>query len=236
MLLLSRSWMVVVAVGLAIACAACQSETAEEPAIGKRDPTNADRPAGSPSTSHADAAADAPKPQEPPPPQTIPKVVLSEALGATCLVNVGQTIPNAELPESAGKLHALHSLYGQKLTVISFWTIGATTRSRLVAAAALRDLMKDVAVPFAEKGVQVIAVNVGDSVAAVRQELDETDATFPCLLDPQGQFYAKIARDGQMPRTFLLNASGKILWFDVEYSRPSRRDLLLSLRVALGEL
>ena len=234
MLLLNRSWLIVV--GLAIACAACQSKTAEEPAVGKHSPASADRSSSALPTSHVDAAAVAPNSQEPAPPPTIPKVVLSETLRATCLVNVGQTIPDAELSDAAGKMQTFHSLYGQNLTVVSFWTIGATRRSQLVAAAALRDLTKDVAVPFAEKGVQIIAVNVGDSAAAVRQELDQTGAAFPCLLDPRGQFYAKIAKDGKMPRTFLLDASGKILWFDVEYSRPSRRDLLLSIRVALGEL
>ena len=35
---------------------------------------------------------------------------------------------------------------------------------------------------------------------------------------------------------YLLDAQGKILWFDVEYSRSTREDLVQGIRVALGEL
>ena len=38
-----------------------------------------------------------PKPKTPPPPLTIPKVGLSDALRATCLVNVGDMMPDVEL-------------------------------------------------------------------------------------------------------------------------------------------
>jgi len=38
-----------------------------------------------------------------------------------------------------------------------------------------------------------------------------------------------------MPRTFLLDANGKVLWFDVEYSRAARRDLIVSIKAVLGE-
>ena len=145
-------------------------------------------------------------------------------------------MPEAELPDPAGKLHALESLYGPKLTVVCLWTIGTTHRSRLVAVAALQDLMRDVAEPFGPKGVRVIGINVGDAAAAVGQEAAQAGVKFPNLLDPKGQYFAKIAKDKRMPRTFLLDAAGRVLWFDVEYSRPSRRDLIQSIRVALGEL
>ena len=56
------------------------------------------------------------------------------------------------------------------------------------------------------------------------------------IISPDYHPLAKIAKDKRMPRTFLLDATGRVLWFDVEYSRPSRRDLIQSIRVALGEL
>ncbi len=242
MLLLSRSWIVVIVAGLAVACTACQPKTTgkpaeKKPAAARTEAEASEQSAPQPATSaEHKTMARKPRPQPPPPPLTIPKVALSDALRATCIINVGDTMPDAELQDSAGKIHALESLYGPKLTVVCLWTIGATPRSRLVAVATLHDLMKDVAVPFGEKGVRVIGVNIGDAAAAVGQEVSQAGATFPNLLDPKGEFFAKIAKDKQMPRTFLLDAAGRILWFDVEYSRPSRRDLVQSIRVALGEL
>jgi hypothetical protein len=60
-------------------------------------------------------------------------------------------------------------------------------------------------------------------------------ATFPCLLDQKGAYFAQVAKDTRMPRIFLLDAAGKVLWFDVEYSRFSRRDLNRSIRVVLKD-
>jgi hypothetical protein len=222
-----RSWAMVLAGGLAVACQACQPKTTQKPE--ERNPAAA--------IQSKTVVATKPKSQEPSsPPPSIPKVALSTELRATCLVNVGNTIPKANLSDPGGKMHVLDSLYGQKLTVVCFWTIGATHRSRLVAAAALQDLRKDVFEPFGSKGVAVVGVNVGDAAAAVEQEVRQAGASFPNLLDPKWQFFAKIAIDKRMPRVFLLDAAGRVLWFDVEYSRSSRQDLTQSIRVALGEL
>jgi peroxiredoxin len=221
-----RSWAVLLTGCLAVACQACQPKAAQKPE--RRNPT-----AAIPSKK----VAPKPKTQEPlPPPPSIPKVALSNELRATCLVNVGETMPKAELSDTAGKMRALESLCGRKLTVVCFWTTGATHHSRLAAVAALQDLRKDVVEPFGNKGVAVVGVNVGDAAAALEQEVRQAGASFPNLLDPKGQFFAKIATDKRMPRVFLLDSAGRVLWFDVEYSRSSRHDLTQSIRVVLGEL
>jgi len=108
-------------------------------------------------------------------------------------------------------------------------------RAALLWLAALRDLMKGVVEPYGEKGVRVVGINVGDSIQTVKQHVAEAAATFPNLLDTKGDFFDKVARDGKMPRTFLLDANGKVLWFDVEYSHAARRDLMVSIKAALGE-
>jgi len=247
MLLLNRSWLMLAAVSVAIACTGCSPKASEKPP--ERQP-NGGRPAArvetekeptlqAPSESAQEpqhtAVARKPKPADIPPPPTIPKVALSNELLATCLVNVGDEMPAGELPDAAGDMHALGSLYGQKLTVVCFWTVGTSHRSKLVAGAALRDLMKGVVEPYGEKGVRVVGVNVGDSAQAVERHVAEAAATFPNLLDTKGAFFAKVAKDGKMPRTFLLDANGKVLWFDVEYSRAARRDLIVSIKAVLGE-
>ena len=216
--------------------AAEKPTTSEKPTTNEK-PAASEKPASQPAPKvERKTAAQKPKPAAPLPPPAIPKVALSDALRAACLVNVGDTMPEAELAGPAGKMQALNSLYDQKLTVVVFWTLGTTPRSRLVAESVLQDLMKDVAERFGAKGVRVVGINVGDPAAAVAQEIGQAGVTFPNLTDPKGEFFAKIAKDKQMPRIFLLDAAGKVLWFDVEYSRPSRRDLALCIRVVLGEL
>jgi hypothetical protein len=250
MLLPARSWMVAAAAVVAVTCTACQSKTivkpveqADRPAATPKNPKNPKNVETSPEPPPQPAAKAAkkpathkPRPEAPPPPPTIPKVLLSNELRATCLVNVGGTMPEAELPDPAGKLHALESLYGQKLTVVCLWTIGTKPYSRLAVTTALKELTEEVVKPFGAKGVQVVGINVGNVAAAVEQELAQAKATFPNLLDPKGAYLAKIAKDKRMPRVFLLDSGGRILWFDLEYSRSSRRDLIQSIRVALGEL
>jgi hypothetical protein len=237
---LPRSRMLLIVVCLALACTACQSKTPEKRAAKEKEPAakaaateENEEPAPQPaSKAKQKSAAKHQKPESPPPPPSIPKVALSEALRATCLVNVGDTMPEAELPDLNGKPRALGSLCGRKLTVVCLWKVGTTRRSR----EALQDLMREVSVPFGPKGVSVVGINVGDLPAAAKDQVVQAGATFPNLLDPKGEYMAKIAKDKRTPRVFLLDAGGKVLWFDVEYSRTSRRDLTQGIRVVLGEL
>lgn len=227
---------VVLAGLLVLSAAGCRESTTSEKCPRKSD---ADTKSGKCPFNHSEEKSDIPpvvQPEEPPPPPTIPKVVMSDELRATCLVNVGDTIPEAELADLDGKMSELGSLHGPKLTVVCFWTIGTTPRSQLVAGAVLQDLMKEVVGPFGEQGVRVVAINVGDGVEDAKKYVADAEATFPILLDPQGEYFAKIATERKMPRTYLLDAQGKVLWFDLEYSNTARRDLVQGIEVALDEM
>jgi peroxiredoxin len=238
MLLLSRSRVVFLAVCLAIVGTACQQQVEEKQKRAERKPSDGQSDVTSTEKSTAKSGrktAQKPKAVEAPPPPIFPQVVLTDALRAACVVNVGDKMPDAELPDTAGKLHALGSMYGKKLTVVCVWTIGDSPRSQLMATRTLRDLMKSIVEPFGEKGVQMIGIEVGDPPAAVQQHVAEAEATFPVLLDPKGEFYAKLAKEPKMPRAYLLDPSGKILWFDVELPRDSLRELARGIRMSLGE-
>jgi peroxiredoxin len=173
--------------------------------------------------------------EEPPPPPTIPKVHLLEADRETCLVVVGDAMPEAELADLAGEKQALAGLRGEKLTLVFFWTSGDSEFSAMRAQAALEDLQKDVHEPYAEKGVGVVAVNEGDTAESVKKLVDEAAAAFPNLLDTDGTLFAKVATKN-LTRPYLLDAEGKILWFDLEYSSTTRDNLMQAIQVALGEL
>ncbi len=239
-----RSWMLWMAVFATLLWTGCTSRTTTPSPERKSDRSNVGakpgkaktaRPEGEdkgPARGSADREAESTQPVAPP---TIPAVVLTEELRAACLVNVGDRLPDADLSDLHGKTVALHSLYGKKLTVVCFWTIGPSERSKLLSVALLRDLMKCTPKPGGDQDVALVGVNVGDSAEAVQQQVKQAEATFPNLLDPEGKLLAKVAKDDKTPRIFLLDPTGRILWFDLENSRESRRNLLQAIQVTLGK-
>jgi hypothetical protein len=53
------------------------------------------------------------------------------------------------------------------------------------------------------------------------------------LCDPEQSLLARVA-PGKVPATYLLDAAGKVLWFDIEYSRSTRRELAEAIRYTLA--
>jgi hypothetical protein len=174
------------------------------------------------------------KSQTPPPPLTIPKVGLTDTLRATCLVNVGDILPDGEVRQSDGAKVSLQSQYGEKFTVVYLWSEGGSNYARLTANAALQDLQSDITYPLAEKGIKVIAINVGDKPELVRQELEKIGVKLSYYFDEDKSYFGKIAKS-ILPRVYLLDASGKIIWFDTEFSQASRRNLMQAIQVVVGE-
>jgi len=164
-------------------------------------------------------------PPQPPPKPTMPQVKLTEALETTCLVKVDDLLPEGTLADLGGRALDMRTKLGSKLTVLCFW------KSDDVYA--LEQLEKHVVGPYAPKGVGVVGINQKDSPGVVRQKLRAAEATFPCLLDPRGAYFAKIATEG-LPRIYLVDGQGKILWFDTEYSRGTERDLLQAIEYVLA--
>lgn len=177
------------------------------------------------------AAADvAPsKPVEPPPKPTIPKTTFTEQRAITNILNVGDAMPNAAMQDTAGRPVELHSLFGPKLTVVCFWNSAGTSGLQ-----AISELQKYIAKPYAEKGVTVIGINQGDPPQTINEKVNLAAAKFPILQDAGGAYFKKVATE-TLPRIYLLDAGGKILWFDTEYSRGTRRDLEQGINVALGK-
>jgi len=198
------------------------------------EPRSGNKPAarpkdGPPTTAAAAETKSKPKPVEAPPPRSIPQVALSDELMATCLVNVGDMIPAGQVVAADGKPQAVRSLLGKKLTVLFFWTTANPYSMEEV-----EDLNADIAQPLADKGVAVVGINHGDTPEKVRDVAKQLKLAFPVFHDTKAEFFGKLAKE-KVLRTYLLDAQGKILWFDVEYSRSTQRDLSLAIDVALGK-
>ncbi|NLX99371.1 MAG: redoxin domain-containing protein [Rhodopirellula sp.] len=169
------------------------------------------------------------KPEEPAPPPKIPAVAMTEAMAATNLVSVGDSLPEGQLVDLKGDARSLKDSYGPQLAVVLFWN-----GENLYALQELQDLQIDVFEPYKDRGVGVIGVYVGDSAEVAREKTESAGATYPQLLDKDGAYFAKVAKE-HLPRTYLLDAEGKILWFDLEYSTGTRRNLQQAIEVALSQ-
>ncbi len=217
-------WLAVVAIAACIGCS--NGETGDNSASQGEQPVASDQGDNQPN----ETAAKPEVTEEPAPPPTIPKVILPESLAATCLVKAGDPMPQGQLLDLEGQGKPIQGFFGEKLTVVFFWS----ARS-MYAPGALEHLSKEVAGPFGEKGVRVVTVNEGDTPQAVLQMIETLPTPLPSLMDPDGQYFAQVAKDRPL-RPYLLDSQGKILWFDIEYSESTRRDLIQSIRVALGEI
>ncbi|MEM1305612.1 MAG: hypothetical protein AAGG46_11985 [Planctomycetota bacterium] len=132
----------------------------------------------------------------------IPKVLLSEQHKAMCKVGVGDKLPGGvEL--------------GKQATVVAF-----VNRDGWMTRQLLKDLPLDVQQPFGEAGVGLQVVLTGDGAPAAGKA--------PAVDDADGKLFAAVG-SGATPRVYVMDGAGKIVWFDIEYVRSTRRELRQTL-------
>jgi peroxiredoxin len=163
-------------------------------------------------------------------PPKIPPVMLSKQDAALCRVRVGDQLPPITLPQlRGGGEKKLADLFGQKATVVIFWN-----SDRRMTRQQLADVGPDVVEPYGQQGVAVIGIVVKEPAESAEAALKKASANFTNLLDNGGAAFKQVGSD-RLPRTYLLDPRGKILWFDIEYSLATRRELKQALRAVAGE-
>lgn len=159
-------------------------------------------------------------------PTTMPKVQLSKREQALCKVKVGDTMPEIQLPKvDGGEKTKLASLMGKKATVVVFWK-----GDRRMTRDQLADVGPDVVETFGKEGVAVVGVAVNETASSAAEALSKAGAQFPNLLDTDGKAFALVGSE-RLPRTYVLDAKGRIVWFDIEYSLTTRRELRDALQI-----
>jgi len=160
----------------------------------------------------------------------IPKVVMAEIDRAKCMLFVGDSVPNGELPEISGGARQMTDLFGKNATVLVFWNSGADRYANLNAVNLLSDMQADIYAKFQEKGITVVGIHVGPSSQEAEKIVQESGARFPILVDGSGDYFRQFSSH-QPPCLYLVDHSGKILWLDVEYSRSAREALKRAVAV-----
>lgn len=155
-----------------------------------------------------------------------PKVWLSAEHSAMCRVRVGDELPTRELSKLDGGRVDLASFLGSEATVVLFWH-----PDRWMSETALQDLEREVASQYDVQKVSVVGIAVETPRADVKRE--SQDMSFPQLLDEDGKLFAKIGMV-MLPRIYVLDPAAHIVWFDIEYSEATRRELHSTLAALTG--
>ncbi len=144
-----------------------------------------------------------------------PVVQLSDDHQQMSTVKVGDAWPALALKTAAGAEATWAKQQGAKATVV-----GVTTSNGWMSKGLRKDLAADIATPLADQGVKAVAISVGPAGAATEG--------LTTLADADGASFAKLGT-GRLPRVFVLDSAGKIVWFDVEYTNSTRRELKATL-------
>jgi peroxiredoxin len=169
----------------------------------------------------AKAAEESAAPAEGP---AIPHVFLTSEHSAMCRVRVGDQLPAISLPQLKGGEVQLATLQGKMATVVLFWS-----DDPWMSATALADLTA----VGATDGVAIVGIAVKVPNNEVQATTEKVGASFPQLMDSDGKAFNQVGMT-RMPRVYVLNALGEIVWFDIEYSQSTQRELKQTLETLAG--
>ena len=157
----------------------------------------------------------------------VPEVLLSEQHQAMVTVGVGKDFPEFTLPAPGGEAAPLAPKYGRFATVVAVFSRDAAMDKTL-----LRDMQLDIEGVYNAQDptknkvkVQPVAIATGLSADEAKSIASQAGYEGHLLIDADGAAPAALG-EGRMPRVYVLDATGKIVWFDIEYSSSTRREMM----------
>lgn len=169
-----------------------------------------------------------------------PEVFLSAQHAALCKVQVGDPLPEFALPSASQPTDdpiPLADRLGSKATVVAMWRgDGAMAKSML------RDLAEDIVAKYPKPDakdkkqldVETMAVAVGAEAGEAAELAQQLGYKGTVLVDKASELYDQVAT-ARLPRVYVLNEAGEIVWMDIEYSLSTRRELKRSIAALAGK-
>jgi peroxiredoxin len=118
-------------------------------------------------------------------------------------VMIGDRIPQVALPDIDGKTISVPDDLKGRVAIIHFWTEGCSSCMREMPE------MESLYATHKDKGLTIIAVNVGQEPEAVKAAIRKLTITYTVALDQDG----KVSRKYQvsaLPRTFFIDRNGVV--------------------------
>lgn len=136
--------------------------------------------------------------------------ILSAALACTgsmipsrvCAAEIGSSIPNFELPDTAGEIYNLRS-FSRKVVAIVFWAY------KCPVSLAYIDRIEELRRKYEVRGVGVLAVAAGanETAAEIRANAVNLKISVPVLLDSEGNVAEKLGAT-HSPSVFIIDGEG----------------------------
>ena len=115
---------------------------------------------------------------------------------------VGKLAPKFQLPNLDGQSVSLSDLRGKPL-LVNFWA------SWCQPCIYEMPFMQEIYQEWSDRGLVLLAINVGESPSQVRGFMESQDFSFPVLLDVKGNAAARYNVRG-IPATFIIDKDGII--------------------------
>lgn len=143
--------------------------------------------------------------------------------GNAATLRIGDTVPSITLSGvNSTTVRIPESLRG-KITVLHFWQIGCTS-CRLEMPA-----MDGLYRKYRRKGLEILAVNVGQRKEAVKSFASDLRVSYPVLIDADGKS-ASLYGMTDVPRTYVIDRSGMVRYRIIGGATPEILEkLILSL-------
>ena len=143
------------------------------------------------------------------------------------LAQTGANLPSATVQSMEGRKVDTKTFSNDgKPIIVNFWaTWCAHCKRELNTIAEVYDDWKD------ETGVKLIAISIDDarSMARVAPYVNGQDWDYEVYLDPNGDF-KRAMNVNNVPHTFLVDGTGKIVWQHNNYSAGDEAELLEKVR------
>lgn len=149
--------------------------------------------------------------------------VLAVALPAEASLRIGSALPSIILPQLDGVPVRIPESVKGKVVILHFWQVGCS--SCKLDMPAMDTLYKQ----YRRKGLEVLAVNVGQKKEVVRTFTAELGASYPILIDPDERG-SRLLGVTDVPRTYVIDRGGILRYRILGGATPETlKKLVLSL-------
>ena len=149
--------------------------------------------------------------------------LLAVAWSAEATLRIGSALPTVTLPGVDGVPVMIPESIKGKVVILHFWQVGCS--SCKLEMPAMDVLYKQ----YQRKGLEVLAVNVGQKKEVVQRFAAELRASYPLLIDPDEKG-ARLFGVTDVPRTYVIDRNGIVRYRILGGATPETlKKLILSL-------
>lgn len=149
--------------------------------------------------------------------------LLAAAYPAEAALRIGSPLPPVTLSETNGAPVRIPESLKGKVLILHFWQIGCSSCKLEMPS------MDELYGKYRRKGLEVLAVNVGQKKEAVKAFASELGVSYPILIDPDRKS-AALYGVTDVPRTYVIDRSGVVRYRILGGATPEMlKKLTLSL-------